>query len=406
VIEIHPLTDADLPSLRRIDDLAFGVTQSDARWEAASPQLERNRQIGAFDGSRLVGHAGALTHSLTVPGGVVPAAGVTWVMVDPTYRRRGILRSLMQQQLGDLHEHGEAVATLWASEPMIYPRFGYGQASRRLGLTVPRPYAAMRPGPSDGVTLTVGSVPDLRERYVRVYEALRPQVPGLTSRSPDAWVETAFDDTTPSTRGSLLRCVVAADESGAPVGYAWFQTTQNWDDGVPGGTATVHEIASLTPQATRALLDFVLTLDLSSTTEFWNLPVDHPLLWLLVDARRSRKALLDGLWVRLVRLDEALAERGYATDVDVVLDVADRSCGWNEGRWRLAAGPGGAEVSRTDDPADLVLDIADLGAAYLGDPTVLPGIAGGAIEERTPGAGLALHRAMRGDRAPWTAYIF
>jgi hypothetical protein len=79
MVDIRPLTDADMPALRRIDDVAFGITQSDARWAAASPALERDRQVGAFDAAELVGHAAAFTHELTVPGGssagrVVPAA--------------------------------------------------------------------------------------------------------------------------------------------------------------------------------------------------------------------------------------------------------------------------------------------------------------------------------------------
>jgi predicted acetyltransferase len=39
----------------------------------------------------------------------------------------------MTTQLNDVHERGrEAVAILWASEPVIYGRFGYGLAQQRL----------------------------------------------------------------------------------------------------------------------------------------------------------------------------------------------------------------------------------------------------------------------------------
>jgi predicted acetyltransferase len=231
-------------------------------------------------------------------------------------------------------------------------------------------------------------------------------VPGLASRSPQAWAEWSFDDTTPGRDGSVLRCVLAADEAGNPVGYAWYQTKQNWDDGVPGGEVTVHELLATTPAAQRALLEFLLDIDLTSRTHLWNLAVDHPLPWLLLDARRSTKTLLDGLWVRLVRLDEGMAARSYSTDIDVVLQVTDQACPWNEGRWRLAAGPQGAQVARTGAPPDLHLDVAVLGEAFLGDGTVLPAIQAGRVDESTPGAGVALHRAMRGDRAPWAAFIF
>ncbi|MGB9375328.1 MAG: GNAT family N-acetyltransferase, partial [Jiangellales bacterium] len=81
MLDIRRLRDDDMPALRRLDDWAFGHTMSDDRWAAASAVLERDRQVGAFDGAALVGHTAAFTLELTVPGGVVGSAGVTWVGV-------------------------------------------------------------------------------------------------------------------------------------------------------------------------------------------------------------------------------------------------------------------------------------------------------------------------------------
>ena len=36
---------------------------------------------------------------------------------------------MMRAQLDDVHERGEPMALLWASEETIYGRFGYGMAS-------------------------------------------------------------------------------------------------------------------------------------------------------------------------------------------------------------------------------------------------------------------------------------
>jgi predicted acetyltransferase len=37
----------------------------------------------------------------------------------------------MRRQLADVHERGEPVAALWASEGAIYQRFGYGRGTQR-----------------------------------------------------------------------------------------------------------------------------------------------------------------------------------------------------------------------------------------------------------------------------------
>jgi predicted acetyltransferase len=405
VTEIRPLTDADLPDLRRMDGWAFGHASSDQRWEVASAMLERHRQLGAFSAGELVGHAAAFTEQLTVPGGGVPAAGVTWVGVSPAFRRRGAMSTLMARQLGDLGEHGEPVAALWASEPGIYGRFGYGIASRRASVDVPRPINLTGLA-TQGWTARLADAADELDACAQVYERVRPEVPGTLSRSPEAWREAAFDE--PDGRGSKspLRCALVADGRGRTGGYVWFRTDPRWDAGDPAGRVEVSEIVATTPEATRALLDVVLDLDLMSSTHLWNLPIDHPLFTWTSHSRRLRPRIDDQLWVRLVRLDEALTSRTYATPLDVVMVVTDEACPWNAGTWRLSADETGAEVTRSTDPPDLTLDAGDLAAAYLGDDALHPALAAGVVTEHSAGAGRALARAMRGDRAPWCPYMF
>src|SRR5688572_27703094 len=94
------------------------------RWERT---LEPERTLGIRDRGKFVAGASIFSRRLTVPGGEVPVAAVTLVGVLPTHRRRGLMSTLMRRQLRDLHEAGaEPVAALWASEPIIYGRFGYG----------------------------------------------------------------------------------------------------------------------------------------------------------------------------------------------------------------------------------------------------------------------------------------
>jgi predicted acetyltransferase len=86
--------------------------------------LPHERMHAAFEDGQIVGGAGAFPFELSVPGGSLPCAGVTAVGVHPTHRRRGVLRSMMDSQLRDVHERGEPIAALWASEETIYGRFG------------------------------------------------------------------------------------------------------------------------------------------------------------------------------------------------------------------------------------------------------------------------------------------
>src|SRR3970040_1361115 len=72
--------------------------------------LPLERMHAAFDGDRAVGGAGAFPFDFSIPGGSVPCAGVTVVGVYPTYRRRGVLSSMMRVQLAEGHQRGDPLA--------------------------------------------------------------------------------------------------------------------------------------------------------------------------------------------------------------------------------------------------------------------------------------------------------
>ena len=65
---------------------AQGAARRRGRW----PRSTRGKPVG---------FAGAYAFDLSIPGGELPCAGVTWVGVLPTHRRRGILRDFMRRQL-------------------------------------------------------------------------------------------------------------------------------------------------------------------------------------------------------------------------------------------------------------------------------------------------------------------
>lgn len=82
---------------------------------------------GAGPGSEVVGMALYMDLRLTVPGEVVlPTAGLSFVAVAPTHRRRGLLRAMCAELHRRIADSGYPVAALHASEGGIYGRFGYG----------------------------------------------------------------------------------------------------------------------------------------------------------------------------------------------------------------------------------------------------------------------------------------
>ncbi len=418
---IRPISDSEFPAFYAVIEQAFNATYpTDLELEHDLTVFEFDRTLAAFDGPDIVGTAAALTFRMTVPGGAVAMAGVSAVGVLPSYRRRGILSSLMRRLLADVRDRGEAVAALFASEAGIYGRYGFGTATAELDLTIRRgegvmleQAAADQGGPGRVPRLRIAEPQDAVPEMAKVFDSILPARPGMLARDDRWWAYVLWDPEHRRSGGSPLRCVIAEDEAG-PRGYALFSGKPDWDDhGIPCGTLQVRELMATDPAAYSGIWNDLLTRDLVAEVRARVRPADEPLLYLLADRRRARPLVVDGLWVRLVRVDQALIQRRYACAVDVVIEVADDLFAENAGRWRLrapgpaaAGGAAPASCEQTSAPADVALPVRALGAAYLGG-TKLSALAGaGLVTEMRPGALAALSAAMSWDPAPWSPTNF
>ncbi len=381
------LTSNDLREMLTLDALAFsGTSDLDLVEKWPLPIVwDRTRGVRSTDGELVAVHSSYDYAQFPVPGARTPVAGLTWVGVHPGHRRRGLLTAMINDHFARSLARGEAVSALYAAELGIYGRFGYGHASRSVSLKVPRG-AQLRDVPdADQIRVRFETVDP--ERHDPLVTSLHDSIdrPGWAPRAHPTQRESFLHDP-PERRGGReqLRIVIAEADSG-PVGYALIRRKPDWAPNGPQGVVQVYEVVTTSAAAARALWGAVLDLDLMSTVEVGNLAVDDPLLNLLVDSRHADPRLRDDLWVRLLDLPTALAARRYSTDIDIVLDVADDRLPANAGRWRLVASPHGAEVTPTDTPADLALDVRELGAAYLGGTSLAGLAAAGLVEERTPG---------------------
>jgi predicted acetyltransferase len=189
---------------------------------------------------------------------------------------------------------------------------------------------------------------------------------------------------------------------GEPEAYALYRVASSFEGFVASGSINVIEALGATPEALASIWRYLLDIDWTAKVKADLLPIDHPLFLLLAEARRMKLTVGDGIWVRLVDVGAALSARAYASDEPLVLDVRDAFCDWNAGRWRLADG----NVDRTDDDADLTLDVADLGSVYLGGFTWRDLHAALRVEPHAAGAVERADRVFGSWPKPWCPEIF
>jgi predicted acetyltransferase len=331
------------------------------------------------------------------------------VTVAPTHRRQGVLTSIMRRQLTELHEQQrEPVAALWAAEYPIYGHFGYATATWRGGLTGRTDRLAIRKDVELGKgRVTSATQDEYRAAAVGLFDEIRREVPGTMARDDRWWDRTLRDEKDDRNGYTARRYLLHTEPDGEVTGYAAYRVKSSWsDDSEPDSTLSIEDVRAVTTPAYAALWSFLLSVDLVRHVRYPMAGDDDPVRHLLTDARALHSSPVDALWLRLVDVDRALEARRYPAPIDLVLEVRDRFCPWNAGRWHLRGHPSGARCVRTDRDADLVVDVEALAAAYLGGVSLATLLAAGRVEEISPGAVTLAATAFGWPVSPWCAEEF
>ncbi len=396
MLEMRAITPDEFVQWNRAEARAYG-NRLDNDPEVLRPHFDLDRSIAVFDEGNIVGGAHSHRIEMSVPGSFLATAGVANIAVQPTHRRQGVLTRMMHHQIRDIHERGEPLAALFASESAIYGRFGYGIGSLREQWTIDRQHNAYaRRHESHGKVVFVDP-DDITKELPEVSRRSTVGRPGVIQKTIHLWErESQAPEHRQGGRGGLF--YVAYVDGGTVDGYAKYRTS--------GTTLVVNELMAITEEANAALWRFCFEVDLVTITEADRRPVDDPLPWMLADPRRLHRTTRDGMWLRLVDVAAALKNRHYMESGGLVLDVRDDLCTWNEGRFELEGSSKGATCRRSNSSPDLVLSVRDLASAYLGTVSFTTLSRAGLVDECTPGALQRADRMFAVQHQPWTPYGF
>jgi predicted acetyltransferase len=377
-----------------------GAPPTDEDIAAVRERLEFDRTLAFFDEKQIVSSAAIFSFEITVPGGdAVRCGGVTRVGVLSTHRRQGLLRAMMRRQLDDMHERGEPLAVLLASEAPIYGRFGYGLAAYHADLEIDRERASSW-RPTSGGRVSLVDLSTAVEAFSTVQEKARRQQPGMF-RLDQRWWRFRLADPAPNRKGlSPLYRAIYEDADGAS-GLALYRVKLDWDAGGPIGVLHLEELTAATDEGYAALWRYVLDVDMMIKVNAPMRSVEEPLRFMLPDPRQPRTTVVDGLWLRLVDVEHALPRRKYTSEGRLVIAIRDEFCPWNSGSYELDAGPSGGSCRRSTRPAELELSAADLGALYLGGNRAEMLQRAGRLVEHRRGAVELIDRMFAAERAPW-----
>ncbi|HEX5404442.1 MAG TPA: sterol carrier protein domain-containing protein, partial [Pseudonocardiaceae bacterium] len=293
----------------------------------------------------------------------------------------------------------EPVATLRASEAVIYGRFGYGVASRGRTVEVDTKRAAIRPGTPGGGTVRVMPMADAATLLPPLYDDVSERRPGWSAR-PTTWWD-AVRMWSAEGKSHTLAAVHTGPEGDD--GFAIYEVERKDDKRF----LNVHDLWGDSQAAALALWRFLFRIDLVSHVKAQYRPLDEAMEHIFVDRRAlAVTEIEDETWLRLADVPAALAARTFgelaAGAGSVVIEVRDPFLPANSGCYLLGDGP----ARPVTEPAELTMDVDVLAELYLGDvaPSLLASV--GRIDVAKAEALRVADRLFAVAGAPWCGTFF
>ncbi len=396
MLEMRAITPDEFEAWARAESRAHSNRLADDPTELAQ-RFDLSRSIAVFEDGKIVGGSHSHLLEMSVPGGVATVAGVSNVAVQPTHTRRGIMTNMMRYQLDGIHERGESIAALFATESVIYGRFGYGVGSIHESWSLERHHNAYARSVDSAGRIVFLDPAEIVDRLPEVFRLGAAGRPAVFQRAMHHWRrESRLPEHEQGGPGGLFYAAYIEDQR--IDGYVMYRSQRP--------ALIVNELMATTPKANAALWRFCFDMDLMERTEAVRRPVDDPMPWLLADPRRLQRSTRDALWVRMVDVAAALQLRRYLTDDCIKLKVQDTFCPWNDATYDLDGSPEGVHCRATTAAPDLTVTVASLSSAYTGAASFTTLAQAGLVEEHTPGALLRANRMFAVHLKPWTPYNF
>jgi predicted acetyltransferase len=389
---VRPLRDDEIAAWLRLRNAAFGSSADPADPEVARSVAWRVPfiRVAEVDGA-IAAAATWYPYPAWIGGAHLPTGALASVASAPEARRRGHVRALVAAGLRELRHAGVGWSGEHPFDPRFYDAFGYRRVPSSVVLELP---VGRLPGRAREVAFGPVDPTDPALRETRRAFASRRSF--TLDRDAPAGLGTGADEL--PLRWRDLFDAPEANASPATAyrcegGYAIVATEGFGADGI------LHVVdAAWTDAAARARVLALLTA--------WNgqvgrvrleLPADDPLARRDGDERSRPRTPLQ---MRIVDLAAALEPLRAPADAagSLVLEVRDRLAPWNDGRWRIEAGPAGCRVAPTRELPDATLDVGALTALLAGTPPAALLLAGEA--EGDSGALRTLH-ALTIDHPPF-----
>jgi len=301
--------------------------------------------------------AGYILHSMGqwFGGRRVSMAGVGLVGTSPEERGHGLATTLMENSVREFHRMGFAISTLFPAKQSLYRRAGYERAGARYRVEVDCTHLALAGERRPRLPMRLVTPKDF-DTVFELYNDFAAGENGPIDRSRFIW-DRRMNPPDRTVRGFLV------EGKNGPEGYVFFD--ENRKD-KPRYTVHVTDMVARSEDAARTLMAmFGDHRTMASTVEWFGHLPDAFLM--VLDEARTDVSLFYPWMIRIVDVERALTERGYAEGIETELhwEVQDPLIPQNQGRFIQRISGGRAQVERGGE-GRIVTGVRGMASVYSG----------------------------------------
>lgn len=364
-MEIRKIKKEEVREFKKLNNYAFG------KWEMDVPEVEElyyfepERIYGCFIENKLV--SGLINHDYrqVIRGKMKKMGGIGGVSTYPEYRGLGLIRELMKNVFNDMKKENTAVSMLMPFKEGYYEKFGYTGTNSNLIVEIPlesllHHLKCKTPDEYEELRLPC---PEGLDDFLNFFSEIAAEYHGLIS------LESIDIDVLEKNLKNWLFIFIEKDgeikaaarylKKGYSRGFKW----------VDEGIIKVRDFYWKSIKVRNLLFKYLAKHRDQIVKINFEIPFGknyYP--WLLDTINPVNVKVNKVPWmVRIIDVEEALKEIPVSVEGEILLEVKDDWCNWNNGIYLLTAKKDFLEVKRKDKSAnETIIDIRGLSALLYG----------------------------------------
>ncbi len=321
---IKQLNETDYDRIFELSQYAFQYELSTSELEKKKAEAKRHKIWGWMEDGELAAKLHIIPLACYINGKTFKMGGISSVATWPEYRRKGMVKELLQHALHDMKENGQQLSFLHPFSFPFYRQYGWEHAFTQQHYSIPVSKLKKDWG-ANGYVRRVSENPSLLHQLYTSYAA---SYNGMLTRDEAWWKQRVLKDDT--------HIAVAYNPQHEAEGYIIFIVKNN--------EFLVQEIVYNTLNGRKLLLQFIGNHDSMAENAEMIVPEDDQLA-LLVDEPRFEQQLKPYFMARIVDAASFLAAYPFQGNGSLAFQVEDTFFPENNGGYQLRVENGKTKVT-------------------------------------------------------------